>query len=138
MGPLAIAGVGASLLGGLMGGLSSRDAAKDARRLAEAQGRNVIEERDANLRRMEQQSEFELGTARMAAGASNILIDSGSPAAFRQQLADQWARDMQWERRRAEIEKNTILAGGAATSSSIKSQGTTSLLGGLTSALGFF
>lgn len=136
--PLAIAGAGASLLGGLMGALSSRDAADDARRLAEEQARNVLEERDANLRRMDRERQFAVGTARFAAGAGNIQLNTGSARKFREELENQWAQDMQWERRRAEIEKNTILAGGAATASQIRNQGTASLLGGLTNALGFF
>lgn len=116
----AIAGAGASA-----------SANSRARGAARTQANLTFEQRQEEIRRARLEQAQTIGYNRAAIGASNILF-SGSSQRVLQNMQSEFARDIAWRNRSAELERNSIIKGGpgaganwAAAASALGSVGST-------------
>lgn len=131
--PFAAITAGMQVAGGVMSFMGSKSAAEDAKELADEQARLNDLQSAFDLKRMGQARGRELGYAKAATYASNTL-NQGSAAQFQREMREQWNQDMGWERTKTRMESALIRKGGRQQADSIRRQGMTDLIGGITGA----
>lgn len=102
----AVAIGGISVATSVAGGLMAKSDAKEAARLQAMQTAEII-------RRQKRSDKRQLGQARAAAYASNIMVSrEGSTAAYIQDMKDEQFRGIEWMQRSGDTSQASILAGG--------------------------
>ena len=134
---LDVIGAGLSIAGGIAGFGASKDAAKAAKRLMRRKLWQHQMDSAFNISQQEKAGEQALGYIDASIGASNILF-SGSAMSYRSEVKTQLRQELTNLKRTAALEAEMIQLGGEAEAKSIKNQGTMSLLGGFSNAIGMF
>lgn len=133
-------GIPGAVIGGVVGGLAGfmgGGGEKEAEQLAEEQARLIDMTAAENLRRSFLEMDSTLGLTKATTYASN-LQDSGSSRQYRRAVETQFRRDMAWDQQKARIESNLARQGGQVAADQIKASGVSSMIGGITSAVGAF
>ena len=123
-------------IGGVIGGISGflgGGGEKKAKKLAKAQAAEIKRVAKEATRRQERQMMGELGTAKAATYASNIM-DTGSSRLYRDSMEVEYRKQIQFDIDTAKANANAALQGGQNAADSIKKAGWGQLLGGVASA----
>ena len=122
-----------AVIGGVVGGVAGflgGGGEKKAKKLAKQQAAEILRVARESTRRQERQARFQVGTAKAATYASNIM-DTGSSRQYRTAMESEYRRQIQFDIDTANASANAAIQGGKNAASAIKSAGWGQLLGGI-------
>jgi len=125
----AVIGAVAAVVGVGSGIKSALDADKRAKRAAELQAKLTYKTRQEEIRRLSGEYTYRESYNRAAIAESNLMF-SGSSRRHLRHMQSTFARDLQWRRNAARLERKAIASGAAAASSGATiTQGVAQIIG---------